>query len=238
MIPKPILFMHIPKTGGISLNRLMQKQYERDELYVLDNWRVRQSLKELLASKELKEKKLRMISGHFRFGLHEQLPYKFQYATILRDPVSRILSLYFYIIRNKGHNQHKLLEDLQKRLGLNSALRKFAIDSNTISCSNAEVRQVSGAAFGYGECTQEFLDLAKRNIDKNFVAVGRQESYLTFICNLSRILEWKETKVYPFNKGNYKTGSIEQSLLDEIREHNSFDVELCNWAGDGIYAGA
>ena len=232
----PTLFLHVPKTGGISLNRIMQEQYERNELYVLDNWRVRQSVQELLKSNELQQKSLAMISGHFQFGLHESLPYKFRYMTILRDPVSRILSLYFYILRNKGHNQHDRLTEEQLRHGNNEALRGFVFENQSAACSNAQVRQISGTRFGYQECTSDILALAKENIEKHFIAVGKQERYTTFVSNVSRILKWKDAKIYPFNKGNYQSGNIEQSLLNEIRELNRFDIELCEFIGDGKFS--
>ena len=63
-----------------------------------------------VAQEILRRKALRMVMGHFAFGLHDMIDGSKTYLTILRDPVERILSLYFHA-RNE-----ETLEEL-KQLG-------------------------------------------------------------------------------------------------------------------------
>ena len=138
------LFLHIPKTGGVSLNHIMIPQYERDEIYVVDNWRVQASVKELLKLPKEILKKLKMISGHFRYGMHEHFQEKCQYITILRDPTSRIFSLFFYILNNESHRQHAKLSEMVKKHGNKKALKQFVFKMQTKACDNAMIRQIAG----------------------------------------------------------------------------------------------
>lgn len=70
---KRILFTHIPKTAGTSFKESIIKQNYND-LYM---YRGRKSLLDIYL------KKPAFITGHFAFGLHKALPWKYEYLTFL-----------------------------------------------------------------------------------------------------------------------------------------------------------
>ena len=48
-----------------------------------------------------------MISGHLYFEIHREIPQSTGYFTMLRDPVDRIISNYYYVLRAKDHRLHQ-----------------------------------------------------------------------------------------------------------------------------------
>jgi hypothetical protein len=101
-----ILFVHIPKTGGISLFTALSAAIGPER-----------SLRFPEISKENREKYLGMsaeevrsyhlLSGHFQLDFYLKQPVAdYQVITVVRDPIDRELSAYFYIRGWKGHPRH------------------------------------------------------------------------------------------------------------------------------------
>ena len=53
-----------------------------------------------------REKQLDIIQGHLQYGIHKKLNRNIKYFTILRDPIKRILSTYYYIINQPNNPQN------------------------------------------------------------------------------------------------------------------------------------
>src|SRR3990172_10282719 len=97
MSDKTLIFLHIQKTDGTTLRSIMVKQYKDGEVCGIykhsHNFIPKDSFKSL--DDEVK-RKYRAIIGHVSYGIHDMLPegQAYAYATILTDPVKRVLSLY------------------------------------------------------------------------------------------------------------------------------------------------
>ena len=108
---KTVIFLHVPKTAGTTLNRLIEWEYPLLQIYSVDpvlfNW----SYKHLRSLSPTRLKRFRIFKGHMVFGLHEILPQKATYITVLRDPVDRVISA-FYFMRN--YKLHPLYWKLQR----------------------------------------------------------------------------------------------------------------------------
>jgi hypothetical protein len=85
-VRRPALFLHIQKTAGTTITEAVRRHYRRDIVSHGDY------LKRDTASLQ----KTLFISGHFGFEYSRQFLDGRYFFTFLRDPVERVLSLYYF----------------------------------------------------------------------------------------------------------------------------------------------
>src|SRR5215211_4471350 len=90
---KTVIFIHNPKTGGRTLRRITDRQYEPNDIIVVPGEHYHPSTVEQYLAVPGKDHP-RLIRGHIPFGIHGLIPVEFAYITLLREPVNRVLSQY------------------------------------------------------------------------------------------------------------------------------------------------
>ena len=86
-----IIFLHIPKTAGQSIHVLLQHMFGAEQV---SSARVNVHLARMTIPQIRRH---RIYSGHFDWPLLDCLPEPRFTFTVLRDPMERILSYYFYL---------------------------------------------------------------------------------------------------------------------------------------------
>ena len=105
-----LIFLHIPKTAGTTLNRIIEWQYNPVSIFTVDPQRIRATVERFKTFSDRRRRRFRVVRGHLLYGIHEFLPQGGTYITMLREPVSRLLSTYSFILRRPLHPLHRKLK--------------------------------------------------------------------------------------------------------------------------------
>jgi hypothetical protein len=212
---KVLIFMHIPKTGGLTLRNIIDRQYKKTE--ILLHSRTAPPKRKL---KKRDFSRIKCVYGHNRFGQHEEIPVPSTYITILRDPVSRVISTYYFILARKQNRMHHKI----KNISLEEFVRSNDPDL-MIPVSNHQTRYLSGESI-------PDLQKAKENIENHFSLVGITEMFDESIFLMKQELGWKNIF---YTKQNVSTNrpkrdQISKDTLEIIKSKNDQDYELYDYA--------
>ena len=223
-----VIFLHIPKTAGSTLNTIVERQYKSVEIYSIDSKRVIQSMEEFKQLPAQPLEKIKLLKGHMYFGLHEYLPTPSTYITILREPIDRIISTYYYIKRQKNHKHYELANQAKD-------LKDFIFKYRGKQLNNGQTRLLAGMnslEVEFGNCSNEMLEVAKNNLRKYFAVVGTTARFNEALILLKQKLGWHLPLYASKNVTNKrpKKEQISQDTLDAIVELNQLDIELYRYA--------
>jgi hypothetical protein len=109
--PKPgrVLFDHLPKCGGTTVTRYLRLNYARRVVFQTDGRRPANSVAKFRLLPKAERYRYRLVSGH---GAHRLLDYVHPdtlAVTILRDPIQRVISHYYYVRQAKQHYLHRAI---------------------------------------------------------------------------------------------------------------------------------
>lgn len=218
-----LLFLHIPKAGGSTLNTIFDRQYRQEEICKVNR---KKEIDGLSSISEEEKKQLKLIKGHFHFGLHEFLPQTCSYVTMLREPTERVISLYYYICSSPDHYLHKQLISTQM------TLEEFVISGIMNKTDNSQTRFISGQReLDFCCASQNTLDMAKDNLS-NMAVVGTLDSFDETLILIKKAFGWKNIFYTKQNitKSRLSQQEISPSTLETIAEYNQLDQELYNYA--------
>lgn len=225
--PQSVIFLHLPKTAGTTLNNIIARQYRPDEIYAFGPV-VQDSISQLKEMDAAKRVKIRMLIGHMGYGLHDLLAPPTTYFTILREPVDRVISFYYFVQRTGAHYLHDFV--LKDNVGLTD----FVKSKISIMTDNFQVRLISGVwdQYPYGECPREVLEQAKQNLQNKFAVVGLTEEFDKTLILLKRAFGWRHVYYMRQNvtKNRPQAASFSRQTLNVVREYNQLDLELYAFA--------
>ena len=233
------MFLHIPKSAGSTTQSIFKKQYKKDALFIPSN---NPDLDEV-AREIAQNENIKLCFGHIDFGLHEASNVGCKYVTMLRDPVERIISHYYYVKRQPNHYLHD--EAFRKN---DLSLEEYVRCGLSTELNNGQVRVVVGAGgfhrnlytkydVPYGACAPWMLEEAKANIDQHFIFCGIQDRFDESLILMSRHLNWKKGIGYASKNvthGRKTTLDISDSVIEEIKKYNYLDIQLYEWVKDKV----
>ena len=214
---KALIFLHIPKTAGTTLNRIIEWQYSPFEIFTMDPYRIRATPERLKRLPQGRRCRLRMVRGHMLYGIHEFLPQGATYFTMLRDPVARALSTYYFILRRPLNPLHRKVK--KERLSIEDCIRLFP------QRHNLQCRLIAGVKDASSTGDERLLDMAKEHLTKSFSVVGICERFEESLMLMATTFGW-EIPFYKNCKVSKTRPQIDPGTVEMIRDHNRLDVEL------------
>lgn len=222
-----LLFLHVPKTAGTTLSRIAERHVPAGRQYRLGP-RSQEAIERFNGWPAARRARYRLISGHFPYGVHEQVPGPSVYITMLREPLERVVSFHNFVRNDPAHYLRRRLSPAQC-----DSLECFARTTDCRAVDNGQTRQLAGdwGLVPFGGCTQAMLDRALANL-RRIAVVGLTERFSASVLLFGRRLGWRHLGFRPLNR------SINRPVLERIGAGaheallalNRYDVEL--------YAGA
>ena len=211
------IFIHLPKTGGTTLRLIIGRNYHPRLTYTIDG--APGSVEAFINLPPERRREFVVLQGHIPFGLHEHLGGEARYVTMLRHPVERVVSLYYYVRKIPAHPFH----DAARRM----TLAEF-VEGGTEQAVNHQTRLLAGRE-------DDFTDAALADAIENlsrFAAVGLVERFDESLVLFRKILGWRRIHYVKGNvtKGRPAREEIPTTTVRIIEERNAFDMELYRFA--------
>jgi len=229
---KPIVFLHIDKTGGMSLREYLAGQFERDailsvvhdvkssyqpECYPVVDMGLGQA--HHLFEVMYKPAQHRLIMGHWDTSIlgHVREPIT---ITVLREPFARFVSLYRFLCQEQG--QYGKLSVAARRLGIMGFAERYQS-----LYANVMVHQLAGTRWCRAENRNSEAYLFKRAVknlrDVDYV-VTRKHMY-KLLQRLSKDFGWDID--YPYaNRTAYDIGDIPHGVAEYVHDVCEYDMAL------------
>ncbi len=222
-----IIFQHIPKTAGTTLRYIIQYQFPPSsicELYGSSGPHV-ERINKLKNLSESQRKKIKIINTHLGFGLHKFMSQPYTYITFLREPIERVISMYYYYQKTKNPIfQHLSLQEFVQTYGAVQNGMTKNLSGVTLKRQLLQPKDKDKVPF-----SEENLDIAKKNLQTHFKLVGISEKFDESLMLLKRILGWK-IPLHDKSNVSKRARDIPQETLSLIEKLNQFDLQLYEYA--------
>ena len=219
------IHLHIPKTGGTTLRDIIQRQYQSEKILMIPKLDESEDILKEVSTSQINQ--LKLIQGHLKYGIHNHFHRRAKYFAIIRDPINRVLSTYYYVLSQKNNPQNLSTSNNQMTIYdyVQSGVNPFLI--------NGQTQLISGKTGNIDNPiikSEELFSLAKENIANDFLFLGITEMFDETILILKNMLGWhmpyysiaNRTK----NKPNYD--AVNPTIISFIKEHNQLDIKLYN----------
>lgn len=212
-------FIHIPKAAGGTVVGALVSVYGSEKV----ERRFDPDL-DTFASYPV-DPEVRALVGHLPFGVHRVVDRDVTYITLLREPVDRVVSGYYFARQPKVDRPGRV--EMTERVSLADFVARSVSPFTT---NNGQVRLLAGAPRAhFGLDPQTALDTARHHLEHDVAVVGTVDRFDEFLVLCKLLLGWTAYPTYE----RFKTSRV-RPPVDEvptgiralIEERNALDIEL------------
>ena len=217
------IHLHIPKTGGTTLRDIIQRQYRAEKILMIPKLEESENILKEVSTSQINQ--LKLIQGHLKYGIHNHFHRRAKYFAIIRDPINRVLSTYYYVLSQKNNPQNLSTANNQMTIYdfVQSGVNPFLI--------NGQTKLISGKTGNIDNPiieSEELFSLAKENIENDFLFLGITEMFDETILILKNMLGWHMPYYSIANRTKKKPNYDEDNptIISFIKEPNQHDILL------------
>jgi hypothetical protein len=246
MPPDVLIFLRLPKTGGNTMDQVLEhclpgQWFYPNELVATSALLIRptkgvgEKFRQLTVEKQ---QSIRCVIGeHIAMDVDAIFERPSKFFTIVRNPVDRVISSFFYH-RTQSHMLcYPFIKDL--------SLEQYLESGIGLDADNHQVRVLSGCPeldapwdpqgrrISAPAVERRHLDMAKYNIEQRFIAAATLEQFTSLIWFFKRLYGWPLHRVM-FRRHNETMGRpplerVSADTRQRLAEMNRYDVELYEW---------
>lgn len=225
-----LLFLHVPKAAGTTLSGLLQEKYYREKFYkpkIVYSMTSPEAVQSFKNMSLRRRGQFRLVQGHFPYGLQEYIPRPYVYITMLREPVERVISLYYYLYNTPGNYLYETLRSNEM------TLEDFLRSGISKEPYNHQVGLLSGVEdVEWGAFSDQQYQQAELHMRDAFHVVGLSERFDETLILLNQVMKWGfSSNFFLFDNLNITSAKppraeIPPHVLSLIAEHNQLDSRL------------
>jgi len=229
-----LFFDHIPKTAGVSVTNALETIFgETARLTYASNQH------SMAVSHSIGR---RLVAGHVWFQPNEKLAEKFYYCTLLRDPVDRFLSQYYF---NKSVASKLLAEDSLNDPHLRDpqvlASHHLSIEEYLNSSAHNLIityTDIQAAHFAQRKCNNpwdlsknDLLDAAISSLD-DYDLIGTFDQLQAFIDRICVDFNRPNVELPKLNvnQNRKNKNDVSSAVIKKLHESNTVDLQLVSYA--------
>lgn len=253
-----IVLVHLHKCGGTALKKGIIQNYKQHNFEQYYNFHILPHHEKYFYNlPEAKQKKIRFIHGHFieqyTFEYLNQIvqtPYSL--ITLVRYPVDRVVSSYYYYRATGAESDRNPISDLCCQYtfeqildpSLKNQLDHYHWIHLNRRINNYMVRVLSGAAYTdpkkdrtMPKMTARHLEQAISNLDRFYSFVGTQNKLDSYWKIISDKFCWPYPSQHFFdpekrpnvNKSRPSSNQLSDDITEKILNQNQLDLALYQW---------
>jgi hypothetical protein len=223
--PRPLVFLHIPKAAGTTLQDFILRHYfPLGRVYRFTG--AQDQHEQFLRLPQAERDTFDVLSGHVHFGIDQHLSRPATYMTMLRDPIERVISAYYFILANPEHYLFSYVA------GRGYTLHEYATMGLNQESDNDQVRWLTPRLHSevpLGQVTRAMLEEAKWNLQNAITVFGLADRFTDSLRCFSAAFGWEPagySKRLNSNRARPKRDQVAPETIEAIRESNRYDMEL------------
>jgi hypothetical protein len=223
-VEKPIIFTHIPKCAGNTINAALKHLAEASDSQKLtvsgatSKFGLQGLFDNILAGNELSLSQFRFVGGHLPFSNFREHAKSFHFIASVRNPVERAIS---DVLSQPSFQTSPELayDDILKTTRSEPPHTEYLID-------NIQVRMFANSPDLGNRCTTNMLYEALENIEKYYSIVFSSQNTAATRELFCKLLGVKSFTLNDMNVNASKPHNVPDDVVDALREFNAYDVEL------------
>ena len=217
-MPEPVdFFIHVPKTAGTTMLRIIEDRYPPgsvESLYLAPPEEAAARIAQI-------GPRTRIVAGHVDYSYSRNFSGPFRAFAMLREPVERAISLFYFVKREPSHPSHQAVVD-----------GKITIEEMSREQGGMQARFIAGYSPVEPVSDNTLLAQAKDHLVEKLAVFGLTERFDETLLLLTQALGWKRRGYARMNvtKKRPSKDATDPALLAAIREASAVDVALYEFA--------